>query len=138
MPEDRITRFLDLIDGAGDDELARIAHQALNAMGDGEAAVAACVDWAAASALLVELRDAVLDRMDAPGPELWLPPGVELPEEAPGAGNPELEERAGAELIPQLEDILFAMYRHELIAKAEDADDRPGPGSRMLLTEPPS
>src|SRR4051794_8839387 len=138
MPEDRITRFLDLIDGASDDELARIVHQALNAMGDGEAAVAACVDWAATSALLVELRDAVLDRMDEPGPEPWLPPGVDLPEDAPGAGDPELEGTAGADLTPQLEDILFAMYRHELIAGAEDADDRPGPGSRTLLVEPPS
>jgi hypothetical protein len=67
-----------------------------------------------------------------------LPPGVELPEAAPGAGDPELEGRAGAELTPPLEDILFAMYRHELTALAEDADDRPGPGSRTLLTEPPS
>ena len=48
MPEDRITRFLALIEGASDDELAEIVHQALDAMGDGEAAVAACVDWAAA------------------------------------------------------------------------------------------
>src|SRR3954463_16382818 len=127
MPKDRSTRFLGLIEGASDDELAEIVHQALNAMGDGEEAVAACVDWAATSALLVELRDAVLDRMDEPGPELGLPPGVELPEEAPGAGDPELEERAGAELTSQLEDILFAMYRHELIAEAEDADDHPGP-----------
>src|SRR3954464_8619167 len=126
MPEDRITRFLDLIDGASDDELARIIHQALNAMGDGEAAVAACVDWAATSALLVELRDAVLDRMDEPGPEPWFPPGVELPEEAPGAGDLKLEGTAGAELTPQLQDILFAMYRHELIPRAEHADDRPG------------
>src|SRR3954464_7047765 len=138
MPEDRITRFLDLIDGASDDELARIIHQALNAMGDGEAAVATCVDWAATSALLAELRDAVLDRMDEPVPEPWLPPGVDLPEDAPGAGDPELEGTAGADLTPQLEDILFAMYRHELTALAEDADDRPGPGSRTLLTEPPS
>jgi hypothetical protein len=138
MPEDRITRLLHQIEGASDDELAKIAHQALDAMGDGEAAVAACVDWAASSALLVELRDAVLDRMDEPGPESWFPPGIELPEEAPGAGDPELEGTAGAELTPQLEGILFAMYRHELTALAEDADDRPGPGSRTLLTEPPS
>ena len=138
MPEDRIANFANLMEGASDDDLAKIVHQALNAMDDGEAAVAACVDWAATSALLVELRDALLDRMDEPGPEPWFPPGVELPEEAPGAGDPELEERAGAELTPQLEDILFAMYRHELIALAEDADDRPGPGSRTLLTEPPS
>ena len=89
-----------LIEGASDDELAEIVHQALDAMGDGEAAVAACVDWAAASALLVELRDAVLDRMDEPGPEPGLPPGVELPEEAPGAGDPELEGTAGADLTP--------------------------------------
>jgi hypothetical protein len=138
MPEDRITRLLHLIEGASDDELAEIVHEALDAMGDGEAAVAACADWDAASALLVELRDAVLDRMDEPGPEPVLPPGVGLPEEAPGAGDLELEGMAGAELTPQLEDILFAMYRHELIALAEDADDRPGPGSRTLLTEPPS
>ncbi len=138
MPEDRITRFLAPIEGAGDDELAEVVHQALDAMGDGEAAAAACVDWAAASALLVELRDAVLDRMDEPGPEPGLPPGVELPEEAPGAGDPELEGRAGAELTPPLEDILFAMYRHELTALAADVDDRPGPGSRTLLAEPPS
>jgi hypothetical protein len=139
MPKDRITRLLDLIEGASDDEqLALIVSEALDAMGDGEAAVAACVDWAASSALLVELRDAVLDRMDEPGPEPGFPPGVELLEEAPGAGNPELEEMAGADLTPQLEGILFAMYRHELIALAEDADDRPGPGSRTLLTEPPS
>src|SRR4051812_19443150 len=113
MPEDRITKFLDLVEGASDDELAKIVHQALNAMGDGETAVAACVDWAATSALLVELRDAVLDRMDEPGPELGFPPGVELPEEAPGPGDLELEEMVGAELTPQLEDILFGMYRHE-------------------------
>jgi len=139
MPKDRITRLLDLIEGASDDEqLALIVHEALDAMGDGEAAVAACADWAATSALLVELRDAVLDRMDEPGPEPGLPPGVELPEQAPGAGDPELEGTAGAELTPQLEDILFAMYRHGLTALAEDADDRPGPGSRTLLTEPPS
>src|SRR3954469_24363954 len=138
MAEDRITKFPDLIEGASDDELAKIVHQALDAMDDGEAAVAACVDWAATSALLVELRDALLDRMDEPGPEPWLPPGVELPEEAPGAGDPELEGTAGADLTPQLEDILFAMYRHELTALAEDADDRPGPGGRTLLTEPPS
>src|SRR3954452_4209908 len=138
MPEDRIAKFANLIDGASDDELARIVHQALDAMDDGEAAVAACVDWAAASALLVELRDALLDRMAEPGPELWFPPGVELPEEAPGAGDPELEGTAGADLTPQLEGILFGMYRHELIARAEDADDRPGPGSRTLLTEPPA
>jgi hypothetical protein len=44
-----------------------------------------------------------------------------------------------ADLSPQLEGILFAMYRHELIAEAEeDANDHPGPGSRTLLTEPPS
>src|SRR3954454_20045260 len=139
MPEDRITKFLDLIEGASDDELAEIVHQALNAMGDGEAAVAACVDWAATSALLAELRDEVLDRMDEPGQEPWFPPGIEVPEEAPGAGDPELEGTAGADLNPQLEDILFAMYRRELIAGAdEDADDRPGPDSRTLLTEPPS
>src|SRR3954449_5758327 len=116
MPEARTTEFLHLIEGASDDELAEIVHQALNAMEDGEAAVAACVDWAAASALLVELRDAVLGRMDEPGPEPGLPPGVELPEEAPGAGDPELEGMAGADLTPQLEDILFAMYRRELTA----------------------
>jgi len=40
----------------------------------------------------------------------------------PGAGDPELEERVAADLSPQLEGILFAMYRHELIAEAEDAD----------------
>src|SRR3954469_11378873 len=138
MPEDRTTRLLHQIEGASDDELAEIVHQALSAMDDGEAAVAACVDWAATSALLVELRDAVLDRMDEPGPELWFPPGIELPEEAPGAGDLELEEMAGADLTPPLEDILFSMYRHELIAGAEDADDRPGPGSWTLLVEPPS
>jgi len=139
MPKDRITRLLDLIEGASDDEqLALIVHEALDAMGDGEAAVAACVGWAATSALLVELRDAVLDRMDEPGPEPWFPPGVELPEEAPGAGDPEVEGTAGAKLTPQLEDILFAMYRRELIALAEDADERHGPGNRTLLTEPPS
>src|SRR3954469_6341784 len=138
MAEDRITKFPDLIEGASDDELAKIVHQALDAMDDGEAAVAACVDWAATSALLVELRDALLDRMDEPGPEPWFPPGIELPEEAPGVGDPELEGMAGADLTPQLEDILFAMYRHELIAGAEAADARPGPGSRTLLTEPPS
>ena len=65
--------------------------------------------------------------------EAWVPPDIELPEEAPGAGDPELEERAAADLTPQLEGILFAMYRHELIAEAEDADDHPGPGSRTLL-----
>ena len=140
MPKDRITRLLDLIEGASDDEqLALIVHEALDAMGDGQAAVAACVDWAATSALLVELRDAVRDRMDEPGPEPGLPPGVELPEEAPGgAGDPELEGTAGAELTPQLEAILFAMYCHGLIARAEDADGRPGPGGRTLRTEPPS
>jgi hypothetical protein len=138
MPEDRITKFANLIEGASDDELARIVHGALNAMGDGEVAVAACVDWAAISALLVELRDAVLDRMSAPAADLWLPPGIELPEEVPGAGDPELEGAAGADLTPQLEGILFEIYRHKLIAEAEDADDRPGPGSRTLLTKPPS
>src|SRR3954454_12746002 len=106
MPEDRITKFLALIEGASDDELAKIVHQALNAMGDGEAAVAACVDWAAASALLVELRDVVVDRMDEPGPEPGFPPGVELPEAAPGVGDLELEGAAGADLTPQLEGIL--------------------------------
>src|SRR4051812_6062550 len=106
MPEDRITRFLHLIEGASDDELAEIVHQALDAMGDGEAAVAACAEWAGPSAVVVELRAAVLDRMDEPGPELGLPPGIKLPEEAPGAGDLELEGRAGAELTPQLEDIL--------------------------------
>src|SRR3954470_21361793 len=105
MPQDNLdVRFSALIEGLDDAHLSRIVHQALNAMGDGEAAVAACVDWAATSALLVELRDAVLDRMDEPGPELGLPSGVELPEEVPGAGDPELEGMAGADLTPQLED----------------------------------
>src|SRR3954470_21360680 len=76
MPEDRITKFLHLIGGASDDELAEIVHQALNAMDDGEAAVAACVDWAATHALLVELRDVrrlhgLRDR------GLWQPGGAE-------------------------------------------------------------
>src|SRR3954469_11534481 len=107
MPEDRITKFLALIEGASDDELAEVVHQALDAMGDGEAAVAACADWAATSPLLVELRDAVLARRRERGPEPGLPPGVELPEEAPDAGDLELEGTAGAELSPQLEGILF-------------------------------
>jgi hypothetical protein len=139
MPKDRLkARFDDFIEGLDDKDLALIIHKALNAMGDGEAAVAACVDWAETSMLLDELHEAVLDRMAEPSPDIGLPPGVELPEEEPGAGDPELEEKAAADLTFKQEIVLFYMYRHELVAEAEDADDRPGPGSRMLLTEPPS
>jgi hypothetical protein len=62
----------------------------------------------------------------------------ELPEEAPGAADPELEAVAAAELTLEHELLLFAMSRHQLVAAADDADDRPGPGSRTLLVEPPS
>ena len=48
----------------------------------------ACVGWAVASGLLVELHDAVLDRMSESGPKPGLPPDIELPEKAPGAGDP--------------------------------------------------
>ena len=47
-----------------------------------------------------------------------------------------------ADLSPQLEGILFEMYRHELIAEAEDADDCPaGPclrsrGAAMAMLTP--
>src|SRR4051812_47686545 len=106
MPQDNLeVRFGAFIEGLDDEQLARIVYEALNAMGDGEAAVAACVDWAATSALLVELRDAVLDRMDDPDPDLDLPPSVDLPAQAPGAGDPELEEIAGVDLSVQLEII---------------------------------
>ena len=39
-------RIGDLVEGLDDKHLALIVCDALNAMGDGEAAVAACVDWA--------------------------------------------------------------------------------------------
>ena len=97
------------------------------------------VGWAKPADLLRELDEAVTDAWAAQGdgPELWLPPGVALPEEAPGAGDLELEEMAGVDLSLQLEITLFGMYRHELVAQAEAADHRPGLGSRTLLTEPP-
>ena len=135
MAEDRILKFLNLLEGASDESQAEIAYLALEAMRDTAAAIDVCVGWADASKLLGELRDAVLDRISAPAPDFWLPSGVEPPEEAPGAGDPELEETAGAVLTPPLEAILFEMYRHELIAEAEDADDRPGPGGRTLLAK---
>ena len=131
MPKDSLeVRFGDFIEGLDDEDLALIVHEALNAIVDDDAAVAACVDWADTSDMLDALHDAVLDRMSEPGPEPGLPPGIELPEEAPGAGDPELEEMAAADLNLQLECILFEMYRRELIAKAEDANDRPDPDSR--------
>ena len=40
--EDRVTKFLDLIEDASDAELVEIVHEVLNAMIDGEAAMAAC------------------------------------------------------------------------------------------------
>jgi hypothetical protein len=46
MPRDSLdVRF----GGVDEEELALIVHEALNAMGDGEAAVEACVGWAVAS-----------------------------------------------------------------------------------------
>jgi hypothetical protein len=62
--------------GLNDEDLTQIVHEALNAMGDGEAAVGACVGWAVASGLLVELHDAVLDRMSEAGPKPGLPPDI--------------------------------------------------------------
>ena len=77
-------------------------------MGDGEPADQPASDWAKQAALLVELDEAVTDAWTARrGPELWLPPGVALPEEAPGAGDLELEGMAGVDLTPQLEGTLF-------------------------------
>ena len=67
MPKDRITRFLDLIEGASHDELAEMVHEALNAL-PVERAVLACVEWADLSEQLVEMRDAVFEAMDAGGP----------------------------------------------------------------------
>ena len=84
MAEDRILKFLKLLEGASDESQAEMAYLALEAMRDTAAAIDVCVGWADASNLLGELRDAVLDRISAPGPDFWLPPGVELPEEAPG------------------------------------------------------
>jgi hypothetical protein len=138
MPADRILNFIKLLEGASDESQAEMTYLALEAMRDTAAAINVCVDWADSSELLVELRDAVLDRMSAPAPNVGLPPGVKLPEEAPGAGDPKLEETAAADLTLKQEMLLFSMYRHELAAGAEDANDRSGHGSWTSLTEPPS
>ena len=76
--------------------------------------------------------------MAEPSPDIGLPPGVELPEEEPGAGDQELEEKAAADLTLKQEIVLYYMYRHELMAETDGMRARPVLGSRMLLTEPPS
>jgi hypothetical protein len=58
MPQDARNALAKFMEGLDDRDLALIVHEALNAMADAEAAVAACVDWADGSKLLVELRDA--------------------------------------------------------------------------------
>jgi hypothetical protein len=50
VPKDGLdVRSGDVIQGLDDQDLTLIVHEALNAIGDGEAAVGACVGWAVAS-----------------------------------------------------------------------------------------
>ena len=51
---------------------ALIVHEALNAIVDDDAAVAACVYWADTSDMLDALHEAVLERMSEPGTEFGL------------------------------------------------------------------
>ena len=81
MPDDRILKFLKLLEGASDESQAEMAHLALEAMRDADVAIDVCVGWAEQADKLFELNQALLDRMAA----AELPPGVgpSDPEEPP-------------------------------------------------------
>ena len=140
MADDHVVQIYELMERLSGEQRAEVLHKLLTWFRNDELAIKTIVGWAKQADLLRELDEAVTDAWAAQGdaPELWLPPGVALPEEAPGAGDLELEEMAGVDLSLQLEITLFGMYRHELVAQAEAADHRPGLGSRTLLTEPPA
>jgi hypothetical protein len=140
MADDHVVQIYELMERLSGEQRAEVLHKLLTWFRNDELVIKTIVGWAKQADLLRELDEAVTDAWAAQGdaPELWLPPGVVLPEEAPGAGDLELEEMAGVDLSLQLEITLFGMYRHELVAQAEAADHRPGLGSRTLLTEPPA
>src|SRR4051794_38620060 len=165
MADDHVVQIYELMERLPGEQRAEVLHELLTWFRNDELAIKTIVGWAKQADRLRELDEAVTDAWAAQGdaPELWLPPGVALPEEAPGAGDLELEEMAGVDLSLQLEITLFGMYRHELVAQAEAADHRPGRGcrpsprpgqptialawaadhrpglgSRTLLTEPPA
>src|SRR4051794_26871076 len=140
MADDHVVQIYELMERLSGEQRAEVLHKLLTWFRNDELAIKTIVGWAKQADLLRELDEAVTDAWAAQGdaPELWLPPGVVLPEDAPSAGDLELEEMAGVDLSLQLEITLFGMYRHELAAQAEAADHRPGQGSRTLLTKPPA
>jgi hypothetical protein len=140
MADDHVVQIYELMERLSGEQRAEVLHKLLTWFRNDELAIKTIVGWAEQANLLRELDEAVTDAWAAQGdaPELWLPPGVALPEEAPGAGDLELEAMAKVDLSLQLEITLFGMYRHELVAEAEAVDHRPGLGSRTLLTEPPA
>src|SRR3954447_26428912 len=140
MADDHVVQIYELMERLSGEQRAEVLHKLLTWFRNDELAIKTVGGWARQAARLRELDEAVTDAWAAQGdaPELWLPPGVALSEDAPGAGDLELEEMAGVALSLQLEIILFGIYRHELVARAEAADHPPALGSRTLLTEPPA
>src|SRR3954451_15642347 len=138
MADDHVVQIYELMERLPGEQRAEVLHQLLTWFRNDELAIKTIVGWAKQADRLRELDEAVTDAWAAQGdaPELWLPPGVALPEEAPGAGDLEREDGAGVALSHQLELPLFGMYRHELEAQAESADHRPGMASRSSLPEP--
>src|SRR3954462_1621999 len=88
MADDHVVQIYELMERLSGEQRAEVLHELLNWFRNDELAIKTIVGWAEQANLLRELDEAVTDAWAAQGdaPELWLPPGVALPEEAPGAG----------------------------------------------------
>ena len=67
MPEDRIVRFLHLLAGANDEEMAEMAYEALQSM-DAAAAIDVCVGWVEQANQVNAMHEALLELMAAQVP----------------------------------------------------------------------
>lgn len=70
MPDDRILKFLKMLEGASDESQAEMVHLALEAMRDPAAAIDVIVGWADQADKLFELNQALLEQIAKPAPEL--------------------------------------------------------------------